>query len=410
MLSSLERLFPTVSGLAIAQQWRMARTRIGISGWRYEPWRKIFYPADLTQDRELEFASRAFPTIEINGSFYSLQSPQSYAAWYRETPADFVFSVKGPRYITHILRLKDVAQTAREFLCVRRVQPARKTRTVAVAVSAVVAIRRRTASKRSSSCCLATPPRRCGLRGGAIAACTAGRCSKSTPTGRCVMRSKIRHESFATPGFVDAVAQAPRRARGGRYRRKVAVSRRRHQRLHVSAPARRRRAVRERLHRCGTRSVGGAHPRVVARPRATRCAARRAGRATGGTRAMCSVISTTTSRCARPSTRTGSCRSLPFSAPIERFDFPRAACLRNIRPVKPLPPFRWRRPKAASRQAGSARLTTPATMSAAPTMRQGPESSRSRREPNHAPTSVDNSRAGATWLTGARRMANSTRM
>ena len=93
----------------------MARIRIGISGWRYEPWRKIFYPADLTQERELEFASRAFPSVEINGTFYSLQSPRSFATWYRETPADFVFSVKGPRYITHILRLKDVARPLANF-------------------------------------------------------------------------------------------------------------------------------------------------------------------------------------------------------------------------------------------------------------------------------------------------------
>jgi uncharacterized protein YecE (DUF72 family) len=90
-------------------------TRIGISGWRYEPWRKIFYPEDLAQHRELEFASRAFPSIEINGSFYSLQSPASWAAWYAATPADFVFSVKGPRYITHILRLKGIVKPLANF-------------------------------------------------------------------------------------------------------------------------------------------------------------------------------------------------------------------------------------------------------------------------------------------------------
>lgn len=86
----------------------MGNIYIGISGWRYAPWRGVFYPADLTQKRELEFASRALPTIEINGSFYSLQRPQSYAAWYAATPPNFVFSVKGNRYITHILRLRDI--------------------------------------------------------------------------------------------------------------------------------------------------------------------------------------------------------------------------------------------------------------------------------------------------------------
>jgi uncharacterized protein YecE (DUF72 family) len=93
----------------------MAKTRIGISGWRYEPWRRIFYPEDLTQTRELEFAARAFPTIEINGSFYSLQTPRSYAAWHDAAPPDFIFSVKGPRYITHILRLRKLRKPLANF-------------------------------------------------------------------------------------------------------------------------------------------------------------------------------------------------------------------------------------------------------------------------------------------------------
>jgi uncharacterized protein YecE (DUF72 family) len=81
---------------------------IGISGWRYAPWRGVFYPDDLTQARELEYASRQLPTIEINGSFYSLQRPESYAAWYAATPPGFVFSVKGNRFLTHILRLREI--------------------------------------------------------------------------------------------------------------------------------------------------------------------------------------------------------------------------------------------------------------------------------------------------------------
>jgi uncharacterized protein YecE (DUF72 family) len=81
--------------------------RVGISGWRYEPWRGVFYPSDLPQRRELEFASRALPTIELNGSFYSLQRPTSYASWYADTPDGFVFSVKAPKFITHVLRLRD---------------------------------------------------------------------------------------------------------------------------------------------------------------------------------------------------------------------------------------------------------------------------------------------------------------
>ena len=81
---------------------------IGISGWRYVPWRGVFYPRGLAQARELDYASRQLPTIEINGSFYSLQRPQSYAAWYAATPPGFLFAVKGNRFLTHMLKLKDI--------------------------------------------------------------------------------------------------------------------------------------------------------------------------------------------------------------------------------------------------------------------------------------------------------------
>jgi uncharacterized protein YecE (DUF72 family) len=84
------------------------QTRIGISGWTYAPWRGVFYPPDLAQKRELEYASRQLNSIEINGSFYSLQRPSSFQAWYEATPDDFVFSVKGGRFITHMKKLKDV--------------------------------------------------------------------------------------------------------------------------------------------------------------------------------------------------------------------------------------------------------------------------------------------------------------
>lgn len=94
----------------------MGTIRIGISGWRYAPWRGVFYPEDLVQHRELEFASRALPTIEINGSFYALQRPESYAAWYEATPPGFMFSVKGNRFITHILRLKEVDRAVANVL------------------------------------------------------------------------------------------------------------------------------------------------------------------------------------------------------------------------------------------------------------------------------------------------------
>jgi uncharacterized protein YecE (DUF72 family) len=74
-----------------------------------------FYPKGLAQKRELQFASRAVNSIEINGSFYALQRPERYAQWYAETPPDFVFSVKAPRFITHIKRLRDIHKPLANF-------------------------------------------------------------------------------------------------------------------------------------------------------------------------------------------------------------------------------------------------------------------------------------------------------
>ena len=90
--------------------------RIGISGWRYKPWRGVFYPPELPQRRELEYAAHSFASIELNGSIYSLQSPASWAAWAQQVPRDFVFAVKGPRYVTHMLRLREVHAAMANFL------------------------------------------------------------------------------------------------------------------------------------------------------------------------------------------------------------------------------------------------------------------------------------------------------
>jgi uncharacterized protein YecE (DUF72 family) len=95
---------------------RTGRIRIGISGWRYEPWRGKFYPDKLPQKSELAFASSKFNSLEINGTFYSLQRPSSFASWKADTPDDFVFSVKGPRFITHIRRLREVEIPLANFL------------------------------------------------------------------------------------------------------------------------------------------------------------------------------------------------------------------------------------------------------------------------------------------------------
>jgi uncharacterized protein YecE (DUF72 family) len=94
---------------------KLGDIRISISGWRYKPWRGVFYPKGLAQKRELTFAAETFRSIEINGTFYSLQIPSSFERWAAETPDDFVFAVKGPRYITHMLKLKNVEPALANF-------------------------------------------------------------------------------------------------------------------------------------------------------------------------------------------------------------------------------------------------------------------------------------------------------
>jgi uncharacterized protein YecE (DUF72 family) len=89
--------------------------RMGISGWRYPPWRGEFYPRGLPQRDELRYAAERLSSIEINGSFYSLQRPSSYQRWRDETPDDFVFAVKGGRFITHMLALRDTRAALANF-------------------------------------------------------------------------------------------------------------------------------------------------------------------------------------------------------------------------------------------------------------------------------------------------------
>jgi uncharacterized protein YecE (DUF72 family) len=93
----------------------MVEVRIGISGWRYAPWRRKFYPESLRQKDELAYAASKFSTVEINGTFYSLQRPESFAAWHDTVPDDFVFAVKGARYITHMLKLRNVEKPLANF-------------------------------------------------------------------------------------------------------------------------------------------------------------------------------------------------------------------------------------------------------------------------------------------------------
>lgn len=93
-----------------------ARIRIGIGGWNYAPWRGQFYPDDLVQKRELEYASSRLTSIEINSTFYGSQKPASFTRWHAETPGDFVFSVKGPRYATNRRVLGEAGESIQRFL------------------------------------------------------------------------------------------------------------------------------------------------------------------------------------------------------------------------------------------------------------------------------------------------------
>jgi uncharacterized protein YecE (DUF72 family) len=106
---------PAVKTTKTAKATKTTNIRIGIGGWTYAPWRGTFYPDDLTQSRELEYASRNLTSIEINGTFYGLQKPASYEKWYQETPDDFVFSLKAPRYATNRKVLADAGETIERF-------------------------------------------------------------------------------------------------------------------------------------------------------------------------------------------------------------------------------------------------------------------------------------------------------
>lgn len=100
----------------------MTGFHIGISGWTYPPWRDAFYPSGLTQRQELAYCSRHFNSLEINGSFYALQRPASYRSWYEQTPENFVFTVKGSRFITHMKKLQTIEVPLANFFASGRLR------------------------------------------------------------------------------------------------------------------------------------------------------------------------------------------------------------------------------------------------------------------------------------------------
>jgi uncharacterized protein YecE (DUF72 family) len=92
------------------------KIRIGLSGWSYRGWRGDFYPEGLPQKQELAHASARFPTLEINGTFYGLSTPKTMRAWYQTVPDDFIFAVKGSRFITHNKKLNDIDGPLANFM------------------------------------------------------------------------------------------------------------------------------------------------------------------------------------------------------------------------------------------------------------------------------------------------------
>ena len=107
---------------AYIEDWRMddrvhqAAVRVGVGGWTFEPWRDNFYPAGWPQGRELEYASRHLTAIEINGTYYSSQKPETFAKWRDETPDGFVFSMKASRFATNRRVLAEAGESVERFV------------------------------------------------------------------------------------------------------------------------------------------------------------------------------------------------------------------------------------------------------------------------------------------------------
>lgn len=95
---------------------KSGKIRAGIGGWTFEPWRGVFYPDDLAHAKELNYASRHLPVIEVNGTYYSTQRPQTFARWAADTPDDFIFTLKGPRYATNRRELAGAGDSIARFL------------------------------------------------------------------------------------------------------------------------------------------------------------------------------------------------------------------------------------------------------------------------------------------------------
>lgn len=180
--------------------------RIGISGWRYAGWRGKFYPPKLAQRRELEYAAEKFGSVEINGSFYSMQRPTSYAQWAATVPDDFIFAVKGPRFVTHMLKLRNAEQALANFFASGVLELGRKLGPILWQFAPQM----RFDEERFTTFFNLLPRTHGELAAvavehhprftGRVTTKRAKGVMAKTPLRHCV---EIRHESFATPKFID---------------------------------------------------------------------------------------------------------------------------------------------------------------------------------------------------------------
>jgi uncharacterized protein YecE (DUF72 family) len=228
--------------------------RVGISGWAYPRWRGDFYPPGLRQRDELAYAAERMTSIEVNASFYSLQRPTSYAAWRAAAPDDFVYAVKGGRFITHMKKLVGVETALANFF-------ASGVLALGPALGPVLwqLPKRLVYDERRMSDFFALLPRTAGE-----AAELARRHDAKLSPDRALTETddvdrplrhvlEFRHRSFCEESALDLLR---------RHGRPVARGRRRHQPGRLRAAARRHRALRQRLQPRGARALGGALPGV----------------------------------------------------------------------------------------------------------------------------------------------------
>ena len=179
--------------------WPDSPYRVGISGWRYPPWRKVYYPDGLPQRAELEYASRRLNSIELNGSFYSLQRPSSYQRWYDETPDGFVFAVKGPRFVTHYEEAGRRGRAAGQLLRLRSTCARQQTRTGAVAAPADPRVRRGAVRGLLRTRCRGQPPRPRKLPRATMSGWRVARCWSAPSTSRSGTQSKYATRASRPP-------------------------------------------------------------------------------------------------------------------------------------------------------------------------------------------------------------------